>query len=58
MLFFNINVITFMLHSMRGALAWDDPELGIDWKIPVDKILLSDKDWKHPRLRDISCELI
>ena len=48
----------FYAPQYEGALAWDDPELGIDWKIPVDKILLSDKDWKHPRLRDISCELI
>lgn len=28
----------------EGAIAWDDPELAIDWRIPADKILLSGKD--------------
>jgi dTDP-4-dehydrorhamnose 3,5-epimerase len=35
----------------RG-IAWDDPALGIDWRIPADGIVLSDKDKKHPRLAD------
>ena len=36
----------------EGALAWDDPDLGIDWCIPSDKIILSEKDKHHPRLKD------
>lgn len=28
----------------EGAVAWDDPELAIDWRIPVEKVLLSEKD--------------
>lgn len=36
----------------EGALAWDDPDLGIDWRIPTDKVLLSEKDRHHSRLRD------
>ena len=36
----------------EGALAWDDPDLGIDWRIPPDKILLSEKDRNHSRLKD------
>lgn len=36
----------------EGALAWDDPDLGIDWRIPSDKIILSEKDKHHPRLKD------
>jgi dTDP-4-dehydrorhamnose 3,5-epimerase len=35
----------------RG-IAWDDPALGIDWRISADEIILSDKDRKHPRLAD------
>ena len=27
-----------------GAIAWNDTELGIDWKIPRDKVILSEKD--------------
>lgn len=34
----------------EGAIAWDDPELGIDWRIPADKVILSEKDSRHCRL--------
>ncbi len=36
----------------EGAIAWNDPDLGIDWQIPADKALLSPKDGNHPRLKD------
>ena len=36
----------------EGALAWDDPEIGIDWGVPKDKVILSAKDKVHPRLKD------
>ena len=36
----------------EGAIAWDDPALGIDWRIPAGKIVLSAKDSSHPRLAD------
>lgn len=36
----------------EGAIAWDDPELGIDWRIPKEKAILSDKDSRHPELKD------
>ena len=36
----------------EGAVAWDDPDLGIDWGIPADKVILSVKDSAHPRLKD------
>jgi dTDP-4-dehydrorhamnose 3,5-epimerase len=35
----------------RG-IAWDDPFLGIDWRVPADHVILSDKDKKQPRLAD------
>ena len=28
----------------EGSIAWNDPTLSIDWKLPLDKILLSEKD--------------
>ena len=37
----------------EGAIAWDDPDLAIDWQVPSDKVILSEKDGKHPLLRDI-----
>lgn len=42
----------FYAPQSEGAIAWNDPDLAIDWKIPADKVLLSDKDKKHPFLRD------
>jgi len=47
----------FYAPQIEGAVAWDDPDLGIDWGIPADKALLSDKDRKHPRLKDVLGEL-
>lgn len=42
----------FYAPQSEGAIAWDDPELGIDWKIPADKLILSQKDMTNPRLKD------
>ena len=36
----------------EGAIAWDDPALGIDWRIPHERVLLSAKDRAHPRLSE------
>lgn len=36
----------------EGAIAWDDPDLGIDWKVPAADRILSEKDAHHPRLKD------
>jgi dTDP-4-dehydrorhamnose 3,5-epimerase len=36
----------------EGAIAWDDEALGIDWKIPADQVILSEKDANHPLLKD------
>ena len=37
----------------EGAVAWNDPDLGIDWGVPLEKAILSEKDMKHTRLKDI-----
>ena len=36
----------------EGAIAWDDPILAIDWQVPADRVLLSDKDKNHPLFKD------
>ena len=36
----------------EGAIAWNDPDLGIDWKIPMEKVVLSEKDSCHSVLKD------
>lgn len=35
-----------------GGISILDDSLGIDWHIPTDKAILSEKDTKHPLLRD------
>lgn len=35
------------------GLAFDDPTLGIDWRLPLTDLTLSDKDRKHPRLAEM-----
>ena len=40
----------FYAPQSEGAIAWDDPDLGIDWRLPADKVILSEKDMRHPRL--------
>ena len=36
----------------EGAIAWDDPDINIDWQIPVNDIILSAKDQNNPQLKD------
>jgi dTDP-4-dehydrorhamnose 3,5-epimerase len=42
----------FYAPQSEGALAWDDPDLGIDWGIPMEDVILSEKDKAHPGLKD------
>ncbi|ERK38522.1 dTDP-4-dehydrorhamnose 3,5-epimerase [Segatella baroniae F0067] len=42
----------------EGALAFDDPQLAIDWRIPADKVVLSEKDRHHPLLKDLDSPFV
>ena len=48
----------FYHSESEGALAWDDPDLSIDWRIPPEKIILSEKDRHHPSLKELSDRLL
>ena len=44
----------------EGGLMWDDPEIGIDWpplqgdaEFDLSKIVLSEKDRRHPLLKEL-----
>jgi len=37
----------------EGALIWNDPDINIDWQIPAADVILSEKDKKHPFLKDL-----
>lgn len=36
----------------EGAIAWNDPEIGIDWGLKAEDVLLSAKDAAHPLLSE------
>lgn len=42
----------FYAPQSEGALAWDDPDLGIDWRLPAGSVILSEKDRHHARLSE------
>ena len=37
----------------EGSIAWNDPQLAIDWQLPVSDIVLSDKDSAHSELKEL-----
>lgn len=39
--------------SMEQGIIYNDPDLGIDWKLGDTELILSEKDTKLPRLKDI-----
>ena len=43
----------FYSPQSEGAIAWTDPDLNIDWRIPIEEVVLSEKDSKHPKLKDL-----
>lgn len=43
----------FYAPDTEGAIAWNDPELAIDWQLPEESIILSEKDKGHKTLREL-----
>jgi len=43
---------TFYNKESEGGIIYNDPSLNIDWKIPADKAIISEKDNKLPSLKD------
>ena len=38
----------FYHKESEGSVIWNDPDLNINWKLPVDDVILSDKDKNLP----------
>lgn len=43
--------------AAEGGIIYNDPELGIDWKLPAEALLLSGKDTQLPTLQESINEL-
>tara|TARA_Y200000002_G_scaffold131739_1_gene108578 strand:+ start:65271 stop:65855 length:585 start_codon:yes stop_codon:yes gene_type:complete len=53
---FSYKVDNYFSSKSESGIAFDDPSLGINWKLPLDKLNLSDKDLRQPRLDMLSDE--
>ncbi|MCR5704507.1 MAG: dTDP-4-dehydrorhamnose 3,5-epimerase [Eubacterium sp.] len=51
---FCYKVTDFYHPGDEAGIMWNDPDIGVEWPIPEDmEILLSEKDQKWPRLKEI-----
>ncbi len=41
--------------ASEGGIAWNDSQIGIEWPLTESEIILSEKDRKHPTLKEL-CE--
>jgi dTDP-4-dehydrorhamnose 3,5-epimerase len=46
-------VTDYYAKDCERGIAWDDPALGIDWRLSPASIILSDKDRENPRLTNV-----
>lgn len=49
---FRSSAMNSIILQADGGISILDESLGIDWRIPTDKAILSEKDTKHPLLKD------
>jgi dTDP-4-dehydrorhamnose 3,5-epimerase len=43
--------------ALERGIAWDDPEVGIEWPFPIEQLTVSDRDAAAPRLSEIAQQL-
>jgi dTDP-4-dehydrorhamnose 3,5-epimerase len=43
--------------DVERGIAWNDPDVGIQWPLPEDELIVSARDHDAPLLRDIASEL-
>lgn len=43
----------YYVPSSEGGILWNDPALGIDWKLPEEDVILSEKDKKNVLLNEL-----
>jgi len=43
--------------ALERGIAWDDPEVGIEWPLRLDELVVSERDRNAPRLSEVAGEL-
>jgi dTDP-4-dehydrorhamnose 3,5-epimerase len=46
-------VTSYYSPSHDAGVLWNDQDLGVNWPVEADSVVLSDKDKQHPRLCDL-----
>jgi dTDP-4-dehydrorhamnose 3,5-epimerase len=46
-------VTDYWAPACERGIAWNDPNLAIDWGISAADVTMADKDRTHPRLADL-----
>jgi dTDP-4-dehydrorhamnose 3,5-epimerase len=42
--------------ELERAIAWDDPDVAIEWPLPASQLTVSERDRAAPRLREVESE--
>ena len=50
---FQYKVDNYYNPQSEGFIAWNDPDINVDWRIPSSDVILSEKDMHHLSLREI-----
>lgn len=43
--------------AVERGIAWDDPEIAIEWPLPTEELIVSERDRQAPRLAELAAEL-
>jgi dTDP-4-dehydrorhamnose 3,5-epimerase len=43
--------------ELERGIAWDDPDVGIEWPLPSGELIVSERDSRAPRLAEMAPEL-
>ena len=43
--------------DVERGIAWDDPQVGVDWPLPASELIVSERDGRAPRLSEVADEL-
>jgi dTDP-4-dehydrorhamnose 3,5-epimerase len=43
--------------AIERGIAWDDPDVGVEWPLALDELIVSERDAGAPRLSEIADEL-
>jgi dTDP-4-dehydrorhamnose 3,5-epimerase len=43
--------------AVERGIAWDDPEIGIEWPLPLEELIVSERDKQAPKLAELAAEL-